>query len=205
MPSSGSEVSSSEEGKEAAMIVSDEEDGLSDVPSLATSASSDSLLLEDADGMLLGSSDHSCLSQSSTPASSTTSSLSDDRPPLRRVARSKSEGSAVSFSPRVCVRVFERPPRERDRIWYTPRDMDGFKREALERVQQYYLRQGSLGHPEPPAALPAGAGRAAVAPTSAPAARLLFSHQALQAECDVLSSSGWPADAGPGEPGGRSW
>jgi CheY-like chemotaxis protein len=202
VPPSASEVAASEEGKSTVMIVSDEEEdeALSDdVPSLASSLSSESLLMEDADTpMLPCSSDHSSHSQSSAPSSSSSaaSSSSDYNfpPSLPRVTRNRSEGSAVSFCPRVWVRIFERSARERDRIWYTPSDMEGFKREALERVQQYYDHQRSCQ-----ATAPTGSRRVGVAPTSAPAARLLFSHQALQVECDVLSSDGGPASVEPEE------
>jgi hypothetical protein len=115
--------------------------------------------------------------------------------PARKRVRSRSDethklgGPAVTFCPRVWVRVFQRTAKEMDCIWYSPRDMDAFKREAMERVLQYYSSQSKrdivpVASASVTSAPAAGWG---VVPTSAPATRLLFSHQALQVECDVLS------------------
>lgn len=132
----------------------------SDLPSLTSSASSDSLTMED-----------------DPESSSSSRHCHDDDDSEAKPSR------AVSFCPRVWVRVFERSQRERDCIWYSPRDMEAFKVEALERIQHYYScqRRGERS------LTPTGSGR--VVSTPCPAQRLLFSHEALQADCDVLSAS----------------
>jgi hypothetical protein len=103
----------------------------SDLPSLTSSSSSDSLMMEDDPETSPSSSRH----------------FHDDPRPCRR---------AVSFCPQVWVRVFERSQRERDCIWYSPRDMEAFKVEALERIQQYYSCCHQKGEQS---LLPTGAGR----------------------------------------------
>lgn len=116
--------------------------------------------------------------------------------PLRRCV---SEGmKAIKFDPHVWVRVFTRPPSEMDCVWYTPRDLDRFKQEAMQRIIQYHKNTA-------PILLPTGTGRMVVsARTNSPHAtqvgivqpKMLFSHRALSCwedddddDDDVLGAS----------------
>lgn len=132
----------------------------SDLPSLTSSISCDSMVEDDTEE----SSSHLTLHTTTNPTT-------------RREVR------AVSFCPRVWVRVFVRSQRERESIWYSPRDMEAFKMEALHCIQEFC----AIRQKQPRSIVPTGTGRT-ITTLSEPDSRLLFSHQALQVDFDLCSS-----------------
>jgi hypothetical protein len=93
-----------------------------------------------------------------------------------QLTRSIGTGKYISFDARVWVCEFERVPGERESTWYTTKDLEGFKQEAVQRILQYTEQQSKLVHIQGPP------------PCSS---RALYSHVALQAldgELDTTTS-----------------
>jgi CheY-like chemotaxis protein len=100
--------------------------------------------------------------------------------------RSIGTGKYISFDARVWVCEFERAPGERESTWYTNKDLEGFKQEAVQRILQYTEQQSKL------VPIGTGIGRSMRIQGPPPCSnRALFSHVALQAldgELDTTTS-----------------
>lgn len=172
----------------------------SDMPSLTSASSTESLLTDDtADTSETSSSSPVPLLKASVMNASSTGNNPRQRSasarclentlllaPQKPLRRCVSEGvKAIKFDPHVWVRVFTRPPSEADCVWYTPRDLDRFKKEAMQHIIQYHQATMTT---TTPIMLPTGTGRMVVsARTNCPRAtqvgiiqpKMLFSHRAL--------------------------
>jgi CheY-like chemotaxis protein len=100
--------------------------------------------------------------------------------------RSIGTGKHISFDARVWICEFERVPGEHESTWYTNKDLEGFKQEAVQRILQYTEQQSKL--------VPTGTGIGRLIRLEVPppcSNRALFSHVALQAldgELDTTTS-----------------
>lgn len=101
-----------------------------------------------------------------------------------QLSRSVGTGKYISFDARIWVCEFERAPGEHESTWYSEKDLEGFKKEAIQRIYRYTEKQSKL--------VPIGNGRSIRLQVSPPSSnRALFSHVALQAldgELDTTSS-----------------
>lgn len=80
-------------------------------------------------------------------------------------------GKCISFDARIWVCEFERVAGECEATWYSAKDLQGFKQEAIQRILQY-TKQSQL--------IPTGTGRTVNLQTPS-RSRALFSHIALRA------------------------
>ena len=100
--------------------------------------------------------------------------------------RSIDTGKYISFDARVWVCEFERVPGEHESTWYTNKDLEGFKQEAVQRILQYTEQQSKLVRTG------TGIGLSMRLQELPPCSnRALFSHVALQAldgELDITTS-----------------
>jgi len=128
----------------------------SDIPSLASSSTSQSF--EEQQGVIVTP------TQAPRPMKPRSASMSD--PCCRR--------KIISFDPHVWVREFERSAKERERIWYSPEEMEAFKMEAIQRIVEYT---------EETQLVPTGTGRVITSRRCRQAgSKAFFSHQALQVD-----------------------
>jgi len=194
----------------------------SDMPSLTSASSTESLLTDDtADNSETSSSSpvpcaKALVMNTSTAIGNNPRQRTESArclhnsmllPPQKPLRRCVSEGmKAIKFDPHVWVRVFTRPPSEADCVWYTPRDLDRFKKEAMQRIIQYHRATATM---TAPIMLSTGTGRMVVSGrTNSPHAtqvgivqpKMLFSHRALSSwedDDDDDDNLGAPASSMP--------